>query len=64
MTDQFVQSRIVWLLELHAGPGRHLENVVGLSLWDQLLCSESDDVVAGAPLGLEAIWKCSGIILL
>ncbi len=32
MTDYSVQSRMVWLLELHAGPGRHLENGVRFSL--------------------------------
>jgi hypothetical protein len=35
MTDYSVQSRMVWLLHgAPVGPGRHLENVVGLSLYD------------------------------
>ncbi len=45
MTDSCVQS-----------PGRHLENLVGFSLYDQLLCSESDGVQEH-PRILDAIEK-------
>jgi len=40
-----------WGCWSNRGSGTPFENVVRLSLYDQLLCSESDGVVAGAPEG-------------